>query len=182
MAVTASGIMAWINLAIDNFEKYTITVAFGVATLMLFVNVVLRYIFDTGFFWVLELVQYLFAWVVLIGAAHGVKAGIHLGINIVLERLPPRAHFATLMFAVVCCLVFVAIVDYQSVLYTAKIYHWGDLTQDLRIPQWLPYVAIPVGLSLMLYHFLVLAVEVLRGRRTTIHNNEVPQIIGEQAP
>jgi len=168
-----------INRGIDVFEKYSITLAFAVATLMLFTNVVLRYIFDTGFFWVLELVQYLFAWVVLVGAAHGVKVGIHLGINIILERLAPRARHITLVFAITCCIVFVAIVDYQSILYTLKIQEWGDITQDLQIPQWIPYLAIPIGLSLMLYHFLVLGYDIVRGKRKTIHTSDSPHIIEE---
>ena len=55
-----------IDRILTRFEQWVITVGFAVATLLLFTNVVLRYVFDTGLFWVLEAVQYLFAWVVLI--------------------------------------------------------------------------------------------------------------------
>ena len=164
--------MMALNRYIDLFEKFSITILFGVATLMLFINVVLRYVFDTGLFWVLELVQYLFAWVVLIGAAHGVKEGIHLGIDILLARMPPAMRRAAVLLAVASCIVFVSIVDYQSFVYIIKIYQWGDLTEDLQIPQWIPYTAIPVGLSLMLYHFLAIGWEILNGRRDGIHTHE----------
>ena len=161
--------MMKINYFIDLFEKYTITIGFAVATLVLFANVVLRYVFDTGLIWALEFVQYLFAWVVLIGAAHGVKVGIHLGIDILLERLPYKIRRAVLIAAITCCIVFVGIVDYESFWYIVRIYQWGDLTQDLRIPQWIPYVAIPVGMTLMLYHFLVVGWQILKGDRNSIH-------------
>lgn len=163
------------NRAIDLFEKYTITIAFAVATLLLFTNVVLRYVFDTGMSWVLETVQYLFAWVVLIGAAHGVKMGIHLGIDLVIEKLSVSLRKKVVLLAVLCCLVFVAIVDYQSIRYIVKIYQWGDLTEDLQIPQWLPYLALPVGLSLMFYHFLVVGWQVWTDQKTSIHTNQVPE-------
>ena len=127
-----------LNRSIDLFEKYTITIAFAVATLLLFTNVVLRYLFDTGLPWVLETVQYLFAWVVLIGAAHGVKMGIHLGIDILIDKLPAKLRKVIVLFAVLLCILFVAIVDYQSFIYIIRIYQWGDLTQDLQIPQWIP--------------------------------------------
>lgn len=169
-----------LNRIIDLFEKYSITILFGVATLLLFTNVVLRYVFDTGLFWVLELVQYLFAWVVLIGAAHGVKQGIHLGIDIMLERLPPSLRRLAVLLAVASCIVFVAIVDYQSFVYIIKIQQWGDLTEDLQIPQWIPYTAIPVGLSLMLYHFLAIGWEILKGRRDSIHTHEGEQHIQQE--
>jgi len=167
------------NRFIDLFEKYTITVGFAVATLVLFTNVVLRYVFDTGLLWALEFVQYIFAWVVLIGAAHGVKVGIHLGIDILLERLPPNIHRIVLLSAIICCILFIGIVDYESFWYVIRIHQWGDLTQDLQIPQWIPYLAIPIGMSLMLYHFLVVGWAILKGERDSIHLKEKQQVLEE---
>ncbi len=169
--------MYTLNRYIDLFEKYSITMLFAVATLILFINVVLRYFFNTGLPWALELVQYLFAWVVLIGAAHGVKAGIHLGIDILLEKMPTPLRRAALILAVLSSILFVAIVDYYAFVYTHKIYQWGDLTQDLQIPQWIPYLSIPVGLSLMLYHFLIVGWEVITHQREHIHANEASSAI-----
>jgi C4-dicarboxylate transporter DctQ subunit len=164
---------------IDLFEKYTITIGFAVATLVLFTNVVLRYVFNTGLVWALEFVQYLFAWVVLIGAAHGVKVGIHLGIDILLEKLSPRLRHATLLVAISCCIVFIGIVDYESFWYVIRIYQWGDLTEDLRIPQWIPYLAIPTGMTLMLYHLLTVGWQILKGERDSIHTREQHQVLEE---
>ena len=161
-----------LNRYIDIFEKYSITILFAVATLMLFTNVILRYFFDTGLIWVLELVQYLFAWVVLVGAAHGVKAGIHLGIDILLERMSAEVRKVTLLVAISACIFFVAIIDYNAFIYILKIYQWGDLTEDLQIPQWIPYLSIPIGLSLMLYHFVTIGWEIHTDQRDTIHTNE----------
>lgn len=164
--------MQALNRYIDLFEKYSITILFAVATLMLFTNVILRYFFDTGLIWILELVQYLFAWVVLIGAAHGVKTGIHLGIDILLERMSKKIRKVTLIIAILACIIFVAIIDYNSFIYTYKIYQWGDITEDLQIPQWIPYLSIPIGLSLMLYHFITIGLEIIKDQRDNIHTNE----------
>jgi C4-dicarboxylate transporter DctQ subunit len=168
-----------LNRVIDQFEKYTIAIAFAVATLILFSNVVLRYLFNSGLTWALELVQYLFAWVVLVGAAHGIKAGIHLGIDILIVKFPPGLRKAAVLLAVVCCLAFVGIVDYQSLIYIIKIHGWGDLTQDLHIPQWIPYLAIPIGMSLMLYHLLCIAWQILTNQREMIHSTQIPKEIEE---
>lgn len=168
-----------LNRYIDLFEKYTITLAFAVATLLLFANVVLRYVFDSGLTWALEIVQYLFAWVVLVGAAHGVKVGIHLGIDVLIVKLPPVLRKAATVLAVLCCIAFVAVVDYESLIYIIKIYEWGDRTQDLQIPQWIPYLAIPVGMSLMLYHFVFIAWQILTDQRELIHSSHVPKELEE---
>lgn len=148
---------------LTRFEQLVITVGFAVATLLLFTNVVLRYVFDTGFVWVLETVQYLFAWVVLIGAAHGVKAGIHLGIDILTSKFKPSTQRWLALVALAICLLFAVPVLWLSIEYTYKIWQWGDLTLDLQIPQWIPYLAIPVGMSLMTFRLLQIGLKIWRG-------------------
>lgn len=148
---------------LTRFEILVITVGFAAATLLLFTNVVLRYVFNTGFVWVLELVQYLFAWVVLIGAAHGIKAGIHLGIDILTTKFAPATQRWLGLASLAVCLTFSISVLWLSIEYTYKIWQWGDLTLDLQIPQWIPYLAIPIGLSLMTYRLLQVGVKIWRG-------------------
>jgi C4-dicarboxylate transporter DctQ subunit len=145
---------ALLDRGLTLLEEIIISVGLAAATLLLFANVVARYVFSSGFSWVLETVQYLFAWVVLIGAAHGVKTGIHLGIDLVVEKLPPRWQRWVVLLAWSLCFGFVVAVLVLSVEYTLKIRAWGDLTLDLQIPQWIPYLAIPIGLTLMAIRFL----------------------------
>lgn len=152
-----------IDRILTRFEILVITVGFAVATLLLFTNVVLRYVFDTGFVWVLELVQYLFAWVVLIGAAHGVKAGIHLGIDILTVKFSLANQRILALLALLVCLSFTVPLLWLSFEYIYKIWQWGDLTLDLQIPQWIPYLALPVGLSLMTYRLVQVGIKIWRG-------------------
>ncbi len=158
-------------------EKLIITSGLGAATLLMFANVVARYVFHTGFSWTLELVQYLFAWVVLIGAAYGFQAGTHLGIDILVERLPPRFQRGIALLALSLTLLFVGLVFYYAIVYTIRIREWGDLTLDLQIPQWIPYLAIPVGLGLMLLHLLHIGWDIWRGRVPRIHANEGADVL-----
>jgi len=163
-------------------EEVIITVGLGLATLLLFANVVARYVFDTGFPWVLETVQYLFAWVVLVGAAHGVRAGVHLGIDLVVARFSPANQRRITLLGVGLSLIFVVTVLVLSIEYTVKIYQWGDLTLDLQIPQWIPYVAIPVGLSLMTIHFLQIGWLVWQGKADRIAFSEHSKYKDEEYP
>lgn len=161
-----------IDRALTWFEQVVITVGFAIATLLLFTNVVLRYVFDTGFVWVLETVQYIFAWVVLIGSAHGIKAGIHLGIDILTSKFSLATQRWLGLLALALSLAFAVPVLWLSIKYTYKIWQWGDLTLDLQIPQWIPYLAIPFGLSLMTYRLLQVGVEIWRGDRLHVGRSE----------
>ncbi|MBF0620515.1 MAG: TRAP transporter small permease [Magnetococcales bacterium] len=157
---------------VDLIEKWIISAGFAVATLLLFANVVARYLFDSGFTWVLEAVQYLFAWVVLVGAAYGVKEGVHLGIDILVERFSEVNRRRIALFSLFICILFVSIVLWLSIDYTRRIYEWGDLSLDLQIPQWIPYLAIPVGLSLMLLHFIHVGMDIWKGKISSVHKRE----------
>lgn len=137
---------------------------FALATLIMFANVVARYAFNTGFTWALESVQYLFAWVVLVGAAYGIRVGAHLGLSIFVEKFPPRYQKWLLSIAFGLTFLFVASVFILSLIYTVKIYSWGDLTLDLRIPQWIPYLAIPIGFGLMILHLIQIGINIWQGK------------------
>ena len=168
-----------INTVIDNFEKAVITTGMAAGTLLLFTNVVLRYVFDSGITWVLEAVQYIFAWVVLIGAAHGIKVGIHLGIDILVEKFSRPTQRIIGLVASALTILFVATVFVLSIQYTIKVYSWGDLSLDLQIPQWIPYLAIPIGLLLMLYHLLGVSWKIWKGEIVHIHASEASRALEE---
>jgi C4-dicarboxylate transporter DctQ subunit len=161
-----------VNRLIVYFEQFVITVGFAIATLLLFINVVARYLFDTGFPWVLEAVQYLFAWVVLVGAANGIRAGIHLGIDILTIRFPVAIQRWLGLIAVAISLGFTLPVLWLSVEYTWKVWQWGDLSLDLQIPQWIPYLAIPVGTALMSWHLLGVGLRIWRGEQLHVGRSE----------
>ena len=171
-----------LDKALTIIEETIISIGLGLATLLLFTNVVARYVFDTGFPWVLETVQYLFAWVVLVGAAHGVRAGGHLGIDLLVARFSPANQRRITLIGVALSLAFVVTVLVLSIEYTVKIYQWGDLTLDLQIPQWIPYVAIPVGLSLMTVRLLQIGWLVWEGKANRIAMSEHSKYYDEDYP
>ena len=53
--------------ALHRFEESLIALILGVMTVLTFIQVVLRYGFNSGFIWALEADFYLFAWMVLLG-------------------------------------------------------------------------------------------------------------------
>lgn len=162
------------------FEQFVITVGFAIATLLLFINVVARYLFDSGFTWVLEAVQYLFAWVVLVGAANGIRAGIHLGIDILTIRFPVAVQRWLGLIAVAISLGFTLPVLWLSMEYTWKVWQWGDLSLDLQIPQWIPYLAIPVGTALMSWHLLGVGLRIWRGEQLHVGRSEHDAVLKQE--
>ncbi|MFT6642156.1 MAG: C4-dicarboxylate transporter DctQ subunit, partial [Flavobacteriaceae bacterium] len=62
------------------------------ASLILFANVVARYVFNWGVPWAEELVRYEIIWMVFIGGSVAVRKGIHIGIDILATVSPPKTQ------------------------------------------------------------------------------------------
>ena len=55
---------------------------------LVFLNVVMRYLFDSGITWSEELARYMFVWIVFLGAVVAAKEKGHLGVDILTANVP----------------------------------------------------------------------------------------------
>lgn len=91
---------------VNELEESVIAVILGLMTLITFVNVVLRYGFNTGLIWGLEATSLLFAWLVLFGVSYCVKVTAHLGVDAVVNILPTGTRRVVTLFAGAICLAY----------------------------------------------------------------------------
>lgn len=78
----------------------------GLMALITFTNVVLRYGFNSGLIWGLELTLVLFAWLVLFGIAYGFKITMHLGVDAVINMVSRGTRRAMAVLALAVCLAY----------------------------------------------------------------------------
>ena len=95
-----------IGRIVHEFEESAIALILGIMTIITFINVVLRYGFNTGIIWGLEMVTFLFAWLVLFGVSYAVKVTAHLGVDAVINLFDkgPRKVLAVLVGCI--CIVY----------------------------------------------------------------------------
>jgi len=90
---------------VNEIEETAIALLLGLMTLLTFVNVVLRYGFNTALIWGLEAVTFLFAWLVLFGVSYTVKVTAQLGVDAVINLFsPPVRRILALVAGAVCIL------------------------------------------------------------------------------
>jgi C4-dicarboxylate transporter, DctQ subunit len=148
---------------VHHLEEGFIALLLALMTLITFMQVVARYVFNTGFGWELELTTYLFAWLVLFGVSYGIKVGAHIGIDVVVKQLPHGLRRAVGLIAVLCCCAYCIILLIGAVTYVYKIYSIGIEAQDLPIPRWIPFIMLPLGLALALLRLLQAAWRIVTG-------------------
>lgn len=94
---------------VNEIEETAIALILGLMTIITFINVVLRYGFNTGLIWGLEATSFLFAWLVLFGVSYAVKVTAHLGVDAIINLFdkPVRRAFGLVAGAV--CIAYAAL-------------------------------------------------------------------------
>ncbi|TCS79391.1 TRAP transporter small permease [Tepidibacillus fermentans] len=65
-----------------------IVLVLSIMVILVFLNVVLRYGFDSGLTWSEEIARFAFVWVVFLGAVVALKDKSHLGVDLLTAKLP----------------------------------------------------------------------------------------------
>lgn len=121
--------------------------------IMVFANVVLRFLTDNSILWVEELSRYLMIWLTLIGAGLVLRYGGHIGIENLQEKLPGQAHrIRMIIFGLMLAFfVFMFVVGVRYAIFT-----WGQSTPVMDIPVGAVYLAMPIGFALLIVHALIM--------------------------
>lgn len=168
-----------LSRAINGFEEGAISLLFAGMTLVTFVQVVLRYVFNSGFVWALELTVYLFAWLVLFGASYGIKRSAHLGVDAFVKIFPEKTQRGFALLAVLAALVYAVIMLVGSWDYVSKLYTIGIESEDLPIPQWVPMAILPIGMLLLILRLLQAGLRIFRGEQESLLADEAREAIEE---
>ncbi|MCW9034797.1 MAG: TRAP transporter small permease [Alphaproteobacteria bacterium] len=175
---------------ITRFEEGFLSLLLVGMTLLVFLEVVLRYGFNTGLHWTQEVTLHMAAWFVLFGASYGIKVGAHIGVDAVVKLLPIQTRRVVSLFAVFLCLVYCGLFLYGSWIYLAKIYSigiglddarfpvwfiglfseetlwnvWRIDTEDPLVPMWLAHSILFIGFILLAYRFLQVGWNIVIGK------------------
>jgi C4-dicarboxylate transporter DctQ subunit len=131
-------------------EEVVIMALMGAMTLLSFVQVIARYIFNYSFVWALEVTGVMFAWLIFIGMSYGVRVGAHIGVDAVVRMLGDRAARVVGMVALALCMAYAVIVGWGGTQYVLKMHEIGILMQDVPVQQWIPRLVLPIGYAMLL--------------------------------
>lgn len=155
------------NRMLDRLEEWLILSFMAAATLVTFASVTMRYTMGTGFTWATELTIYLFIWMAKFGAAYGVRTGIHVGVDYVVNKLEGGKRRFLVTAGMVLGITFTGIIAFFGARWVIFIHGTGQISPDLEWPMWIIYLAIPFGSGLMCYRFIQSLIKFLKHGQTT---------------
>jgi TRAP-type C4-dicarboxylate transport system permease small subunit len=183
-----------IDKVLNRLEEWIIATLIGAATLITFIAVLHRYgasntaslsrfaalhgfvtlthgadrvyavLAGINLSWAQELATYMFVWMAKFGAALGVRTGIHVGVDVFVNRLSPKARTPVIVFALLCGALFTGVIGTLGAIYVHDL-DPDEVSPELEWPSWIVYLCIPLGSYLMCFRFLQAAVRYLRTGR-----------------
>lgn len=150
---------------LHHFEERLIGLLLIAMTLLVFVEVVLRFGFNTGIEWAQEVTLYLSAWMVLLGASWGIREGAHIGVDAFVKLLPNRQRRIITLLAIVLCLIYCGLFIQGSWVYLSKMAKIGIEMDDVPLPKWQAMSVLIIGFVLLAIRFLQLGWAVIRNKQ-----------------
>jgi C4-dicarboxylate transporter DctQ subunit len=194
---------------LNALEEWLITLLIGVATLITFIAVVHRYLsgfaipglqdllLSVNVSWAQELTIILFVWMAKFGAAYGVRTGIHVGVDVLINRLNDGNRFKFIVFGLLAGALFTGTIATMGAHFVWEngahyaFYHLlgldlgevieGPTTPDLEWQTWVVYSAIPLGSSLMCFRFLQVCLSFIRTGELPHHDHGHVEGLEEEA-
>jgi C4-dicarboxylate transporter DctQ subunit len=163
-------------------EEGLIAFLLAAMTLITFAQVIARYVFNYSFVWALELVTFLFAWLIFLGMSYGVRVGSHIGVDALVKALGRRSARAVSAVAALLCIAYSIIGLVGSWRYVSTMHMIGTLAQDLPIPVWIPQIALPLGFALLALRFAEVLYRILTGSEAHLLGDEAAAILEQVEP
>ena len=153
--------MKQLDNILSKFENTVNGLLMIFCVVVLFWNVCMRFFFHAASSWAEEALRYAIIWVTFFGGSQCAKTGLHVGIDILPQSLPPRPRrwlvAANMLTAAVCCM----FCTYAAFHLTRMVMDTNQVSPAMQMPMWLVYISAVLGSGLMTIRYLVSMVQAI---------------------
>ena len=144
-----------LDKAVIKFQEVILSGSIIVMTIILIGNVIARAIFNNSWSFAEEVGQFLLVFVTFIGTSYASRKGRHIRMTGVFDLMP---HMVKKILMITTSLLTSAIMFYLAYYgagYVLKVKSLGTVSPALRIPLYLIYTVVPIGLTLTGIEYLL---------------------------
>jgi len=137
---------------INESIKYILNLLLFVMVMVVFAQVLIRYMFDHPLAWSEELARYLLVWITFLGAAYAMSKQAHVGVEVFVKLFPVYIQKGMLLLATFISLFFFSVLIYQGYLFTLRT--MAQTSPVLHLPMGGVYSIIPISGLLLIINLL----------------------------
>jgi C4-dicarboxylate transporter DctQ subunit len=149
---------------INRAEEAIICIFLITTTLLVFLDVVMRFGFNAGFMWTQELTLHMSAFMVLFGASYGLKVGSHIGMDAFVKLFPVIGQRILSSIAAILALIYCGLIFYGSYIYLQKMKLIGIELEDIPIPAWQAHSILLLGYLFLIVRLLIILWSLITGK------------------
>jgi TRAP-type C4-dicarboxylate transport system permease small subunit len=138
-----------INKKIEKVESIFITYLLILMSTVIFIQIIMRYVFNNSLSWSEELAAFMMMWMTWVGASYGVKQNVHLRVTIFVDMLKGRARDLAYIIIDVAWMVFSIYMVVMGLRVVKMSYAGYRVSPALQVPMYLIYSSVVVGCVLM---------------------------------
>ena len=135
-------------------ENAALVVLLGALVLLAVGQIILREVFETGFFRADELIKLLVLWLAMVGSIAATRDNRHIRIDALSHLLPDNVVTAIRLFVDIFAAVVCGVVAWQAWRYLQLEIEFED-TVLINVPAWMAHIVVPGAFALMSYRFAV---------------------------
>ena len=157
-----------LKLILTNLDAIITATTLSICVVLVNANVIMRYFFNSPIRWAEEVVTSLFVWTVFIGSAYAYRKHSHLGVDILVNLMPPKmkavvkAVMSVVELGVLTMLTWISSEYVYHLIYNRAGKLKVVMTDMLRIPKWWTGIAVPIGFGLSVIYSIYFMVKAVR--------------------
>lgn len=131
----------------EHFEESLVVLMMAAMSVIIGLQIFMRYVMGASLSWSEELSRYLFIWATYLGVAYGVRKDAHIRVSMVTDMMSPRNAAYIRILTHVIFGAFAVFVMYQGWIMVEKTFRFGQKSASLGIPMGFVYLAPLTGFA-----------------------------------
>jgi len=127
----------------DKTEEVILVISLAVTVILIFAQILMRWLFNNSITWSEELARYIFIWQIWLGTSIGFKDDKHIRITIVRDKLKEKGQAVYDIIARFILLVFCVFIIVFGMKMVEQLVNTNYLSAALRMPMYWVYMALP---------------------------------------
>jgi len=144
-------ILRWLDI---NFEPILMAVLFYAITLLVTLQVILRFVFSSGFAWGEEVSRFMFVWLMYISISYATRNQRHIKVAFLVNKFPIEVRKKLMILTDVLFLTFCVIAFYGTVLVCRSTWEFQDMSVTVNVSLNIIFGAGILGFGLMVIRLI----------------------------
>lgn len=137
--------LKWLD---EDFELAICSILMVIMTVLIFVQVIMRYVFGSSLVWSEEMARYVFIWLIYLGISYGSRVRKHIKIEAAIGLFPKKLHPFVIILGDVLFLLFSVVIVYLAYGVVMQQVKLNQKSPAMQIPMWFMYSAPMIGFAL----------------------------------